>query len=113
MGRSCPGRAPAGCEQQFTGEKTMSTKTKIALAAFIIAATAASAARAENSRDSGGYQVQSWQEIGARNQSPASNAGSAYGYVGSPTHRASHAGTLGGAGVNGRLPGDGGVDRDR
>src|SRR5437588_5044672 len=107
MGRSCPGRAPAGCEQQFTGEKTMSTKTKTALAAFIIAATAASAAQAENDRASGGYQVQSWQEIGARNQSPASNAGSAYGYVVSPkqTHRASHAGTLGGAGVDGRLPG--------
>ena len=73
----------------------MLTKTKIALATALILGTASAALANDQTDERGGYQVQTWQQIGQdqnRIQRQHHNAGSAFGYVVSPkhTHRASH-----------------------
>ena len=76
----------------------MSTMTKLALAAALVLGAASAASANDNDRnDRGGYQVQTWQQIGqdqrgVQRQYHTGNAGSAFGYVVSPkhTHRASH-----------------------
>jgi hypothetical protein len=71
------------------GDTTMLTKTKIALAIALVLGTASAALANDNDRnDRGGYQVQTWQQIGQGQGA----AGSAFGYVVSPkhAHRASH-----------------------
>jgi hypothetical protein len=73
----------------------MLTKTKIALAAALILGTASAALAGDQTDERGGYQVQTWQQIGqdqTRIQGQHRNAGGAFGYVVSPkhTHRASH-----------------------
>jgi hypothetical protein len=80
----------------------MLTKTKIALATALILGTASAASANDNDRnDRGGYQVQTWQQIGQdqrdfqsqfQRQYHTGNAGSAFGYVVAPkhAHRASH-----------------------
>jgi hypothetical protein len=71
----------------------MLTKTKIALATALILGTTAFAALANDQTDErGGYQVQTWQQIGQdQRKFRAGNGGSAFGYFVSPkhTHRAS------------------------
>ena len=56
----------------------MFTKTKLALAAAMIFGVA-SAALAESGEETGGYQVQSWQEIQHMNQATGTFGGNAYG----------------------------------
>ena len=79
----------------------MLTKTKIALATALVLGTASAALAGDQTDERGGYQVQTWQQIGQdqrdvqnqiQRQYHAGNAGSAFGYVVSPkhTHRASH-----------------------
>jgi hypothetical protein len=79
----------------------MLTKTKIALATALILGTASAALANDQTDERGGYQVQTWQQIGQdqrdiqnriQSQYHTGNAGSAFGYVVSPkhTHRASH-----------------------
>jgi hypothetical protein len=79
----------------------MLTKTKIALATALVLGTASAALANDQTDERGGYQVQTWQQIGQdqrdvqnqiQRQYHAGNAGSAFGYVVSPkhTHRASH-----------------------
>ena len=72
----------------------MLTKTKIALATALVLGTASATLANDNDRnDRGGYQVQTWQQIGQdQRQYHTGNAGSAFGYVVSPkhTHRSSH-----------------------
>jgi hypothetical protein len=72
----------------------MLTKTKIALATALILGTASAALANDQTDERGGYQVQTWQQIGQdQRQYHTGNAGSAFGYVVSPKHthhRASH-----------------------
>ena len=76
----------------------MLTKTKIALATALILGTASAALANDQTDERGGYQVQTWQQIGQEQrafqnlQNHTGNAGSAFGYVVSPkhAHRASH-----------------------
>jgi len=75
----------------------MLTKTKIALATALVLGTASAALAGDQTDERGGYQVQTWQQIGqdqrgVQRQYHTGNAGSAFGYVVSPkhTHRASH-----------------------
>ena len=74
----------------------MLTKTKIALATALILGTASVALASNENDEQGGYQVQTWQQIGQdqiQKQYHTGNAGSAFGYVVSPKHthhRASH-----------------------
>lgn len=75
----------------------MLTKTKIALATAIILGTASAALANDQTDERGGYQVQTWQQIGQdqnriQGQHHTGNAGSAFGYVVAPkhSHRASH-----------------------
>jgi hypothetical protein len=71
----------------------MLTKTKIALATALILGTASAALANDQTDERGGYQVQTWQQIGQdQRKLHSGNAGSAFGYVVSPkhTHRASH-----------------------
>jgi hypothetical protein len=79
----------------------MLTKTKIALATALVLGTASAALAGDQTDERGGYQVQTWQQIGQdqrdlqnqiQRQYHTGNAGSAFGYVVSPkhTHRASH-----------------------
>jgi hypothetical protein len=74
----------------------MLTKTKIALATALVLGTASAALAGDQTDERGGYQVQTWQQIGqdqrgVQRQYHTGNAGSAFGYVVSPkhTHRAS------------------------
>jgi hypothetical protein len=72
----------------------MLTKTKIALATALVLGTASAALANDQTDERGGYQVQTWQQIGQdQRQYHTGNAGSAFGYVVSPKHthhRASH-----------------------
>jgi hypothetical protein len=72
----------------------MLTKTKIALATALVLGTASAALANDQTDERGGYQVQTWQQIGQdKRQYHTGNAGSAFGYVVSPKHthhRASH-----------------------
>ena len=79
----------------------MLTKTKFALATAVVLGTASAALAGDQTDERGGYQVQTWQQIGQdqrafqnqiQRQYHTGNAGSAFGYVVSPkhTHRASH-----------------------
>jgi hypothetical protein len=78
----------------------MFTKTEIALSAALIIGTVPAALANDQTDERGGYQVQTWQQIGQdqrdiqnqiQRQYHTGNAGGAYGYVVSPkhTHRAS------------------------
>jgi hypothetical protein len=74
----------------------MFSKTKMALAAAIIVGAASTAlASGDTDRESGGFQVQTWQDIQQARQNiqkeiqsayHMDNVGSAYGFV-SPTHK--------------------------
>ena len=79
----------------------MLTKTKIALATALVLGTASAALAGDQTDERGGYQVQTWQQIGQdqrdlqnqiQRQYHTGNAGSAFGYVVAPkhAHRASH-----------------------
>jgi hypothetical protein len=72
----------------------MLTKTKIALATALVLGTASAALANDQTDERGGYQVQTWHQIGQdQRQFHTGNAGSAFGYVVSPKHthhRASH-----------------------
>jgi hypothetical protein len=82
------------------GDTTMLTKTKIALATALVLGTASAALASNENDERGGYQVQTWQQIGqdqraiqnqTQRQYHTGNGGNAFGFV-SPkhTHRASH-----------------------
>jgi len=67
----------------------MLTKTKLALAAAMVFGVA-SAAMAESGEESGGYQVQNWQQVQHMNQANATFSGSPAAAV-TPSHKpASH-----------------------
>jgi hypothetical protein len=77
-------RTPAGCEQQITGDTTMLTNTKIALAtALILGAASAALANDIDVNPSTAQSVREWQENLGQNQKHMGNAGTSYGYFGS------------------------------
>ena len=74
----------------------MSTSTKIVLAAALILGTASAALASDHEDQSGGFQVQTWQDIAQARQDiqnqihrlyHTGNAGTAFGYVASATRQ--------------------------
>jgi hypothetical protein len=74
-------RTPAGCEQEITGNTTMITNRKIALAAAVILG-AASAALANDSGENHQDENRSVVSVGK-----SANASGAYGYAAAPIHK--------------------------
>jgi hypothetical protein len=77
-------RTPAWCEQKITGDTTMITYTKIALATALVLGAASSAlANDIDVNPSTAQSVREWQEYLGQNQKHMGNAGTSYGYFGS------------------------------
>jgi hypothetical protein len=77
-------RTPAGCEQEITGDTTMFTNTKIALAtALILGAASVALANDVENIASEAQSARDWKEYLGQNQKHMGNAGTSYGYFGS------------------------------
>jgi hypothetical protein len=77
-----------GCEQQITGDTTMTTTTKIALAAaLVLGAASAALANDIETNPSSAQSAREWQEYQAQGQRHMNNAGASYGYFGAPAQQ--------------------------